>query len=65
MLDQLRKEDFDPHVQKPFRLTLGDALIEAELVEARAARSNEEEQKRQPFSLLFWSVNEEHLPQGI
>jgi len=63
MLDQLRCEDFEPHLNSPFDMTAGDATTALELIAVK--RLPQYGTARQPFSLLFRGAGTTVWPQGI
>ena len=63
MLDTLRCEDFEPHLNSPFDMTAGDAKTVVELVAVN--RLPQHASTRQPFSLLFRGAGTTVWPQGI
>lgn len=63
MLDQLRCEDFEPHLNSPFDMTAGDATTALELIAVK--RLPQQATTRQPFSLLFRGAGRTVWPQGI
>ena len=62
MLDLLRCEDFEPHLNAAFDMTAGDATTALELIAIE--RLPQRAATRQPFSLLFRGGTTVR-PQGI
>lgn len=63
MLDLLRCEDFEAHLNSPFDMTAGDATTALELIAVE--RLPQHARTRQPFSLLFRGAGTTVWPQGI
>ena len=63
MLDLLRCEDFEAHMNSPFHMTAGDATTALELIAVK--RLPQHAKTRQPFSLLFRGAGTTVWPQGI
>ena len=63
MLDLLKCEDFEAHLNSPFDMTAGDATTALELIAVE--RLPQHARTRQPFSLLFRGAGTTVWPQGI
>ena len=63
MLDQLKCEDFEPHLNSPFDMTAGEATTALELIAVK--RLPQHATTRQAFSLLFRGAGTTVWPQGI
>lgn len=63
MLDKLRCEDFEVHLNAPFEMRTGDRTTAVELIEV--TRLPQHASTRQPFSLLFRGGGTTVWPQGI
>ncbi|PLY01012.1 MAG: hypothetical protein C0623_06370 [Desulfuromonas sp.] len=67
MLEKVEKAMFEPHLGELFQLGSDDAaLLQVKLVEVNSLGSKPQENElREPFSLVFKDEQEESLPQGI
>ena len=63
MLDLLKCEDFEAHLNSPFDMTAGNATTALELIAVE--RLPQHARTRQPFSLLFRGAGTTVWPQGI
>lgn len=63
MLDLLRSEDFEAHLNSPFVMTAGETATALELI--AVTRLPQHARTRQPFSLLFRGAGTTVWPQGI
>jgi hypothetical protein len=63
MLDTLRCEDFEPHLNARFDMKTGDTITALELI--AVTRLPQHAATRQPFSLLFRGAGTTIWPQGI
>jgi hypothetical protein len=63
MLDTLRCEDFEPHLNAAFSMQVGNTTTALELI--AVTRLPQQAMTRQPFSLLFRGAGTIIWPQGI
>ena len=63
MLDQLRCEDFESHLNSSFDMRTGDTATVVELIAVK--RLPQHATAREPFSLLFRGAGTTVWPQGI